>query len=128
MRTDMIALPDPDDKVKGLTDAISMLFAHSVNQLMTGRFWTDGDNTYDAMVTSVPDTPPYDGCCPECCGPCNAIKWFRNNAKQVIEAAVDGWWPGRSWDWQNPDGSIKWDLIEECWFMTDCHGKGIKDL
>lgn len=62
-----------------------------------------------------------DGCCPECCAPCSALRWFRDtpDARQSLSIWLEDW--DSAWDWCNPDGTLKWDMIEKHWTMTECH-------
>lgn len=59
-----------------------------------------------------------DGCtsfCPECCGPCGALRDYFFTPRGRAEADAYTMALGRSggsYDWQNPNGSINWEIIE----------------
>jgi hypothetical protein len=56
-----------------------------------------------------------EGCCPECCGPCATLAWFRDEANDKLTRWLNEVDPGASWCWQLPDGSIDWAAIEAHW-------------
>ncbi|GAA2360965.1 hypothetical protein Cme02nite_38420 [Catellatospora methionotrophica] len=58
------------------------------------------------------------GCCTTCCGPCAALAYFRNNARQEADVAVFSIMSGPTerYDWQNPiTFEIDWDQVGQCW-------------
>ena len=56
--------------------------------------------------------------CPECCGPCAALRDYfftprgRAEADAYVMALPKSPRPGYGYDWQNENGSIRWDVIE----------------
>ena len=56
--------------------------------------------------------------CPECCGPCAALKEYFNTIRGRAEADAyamalpKSHRPGHGYDWQHENGSINWDVIE----------------
>lgn len=56
-----------------------------------------------------------EGCCPNCCGPCHALAWLRDNEDATVTRWLNRTDPGASWIWQRPDGSINWAMIEAHW-------------
>lgn len=57
--------------------------------------------------------------CPECCGPCAALAEYFNTPRGRAEADAYAMAlprsprPGWGYDWQNENGSINWDVIEQ---------------
>lgn len=60
----------------------------------------------------------YTSFCPECCGPCAALKeyFFTNRGRAEADAYAMALprspRPGYGYDWQNDNGSINWSVIE----------------
>lgn len=73
-----------------------------------------------------------DGCCPECCGPCGALKFFAEDPVSTAYAdrlsakfgrsAPDSEHGPYSWRWQQPiTGRIAWEEVYRCWGkQQDC--------
>lgn len=62
------------------------------------------------------------GCCTECCGPCGALAWYRDNAPDDADIAVISLMTTPTWryDWQDPvTARIDWTMIGETW-ADDC--------
>ncbi len=62
-----------------------------------------------------PDHPDSNTYCPECCGPCGALRDYFNTPRGRAEAdsyvlACRG---VRTYDWQRHDGHIDWNVIEQ---------------
>lgn len=54
------------------------------------------------------------GCCPECCNPCVALKWFRDNdTRKELDSWIAKQQTGN--DWQHPDGTINWEYLGAHW-------------
>jgi hypothetical protein len=60
----------------------------------------------------------YTSFCPECCGPCGALRDYfftprgRAEADAYVMALPKSHQPDRGYDWQDPNGSINWEIIE----------------
>lgn len=57
--------------------------------------------------------PTNDGCCPDCCAPCGALRWLRDNRRDELDDAIVAHL-GMSWDWQNVD-RVDWDSLAGRW-------------
>lgn len=91
----------------GFRTAVAGLTAGSINQLLSSELGLD------------PEWPKDGTCCPECCAPCSALRWLRDNGIPVGQWLADAEMGG--YDWQQPDNTIDWELIAQRWTMTDCH-------
>jgi hypothetical protein len=78
------------------------------------RTWEDADTwevNHGAPVR-------YTSYCPECCGPCAALRDYFNTprgraeADAYVMALPRAHRPGFQYDWQNENGSINWEIIE----------------
>lgn len=54
-----------------------------------------------------------EGCCPDCCAPCDALRWLRNNRREELDDAIVTHL-GMSWDWQDVD-RVDWAALDEKW-------------
>lgn len=74
------------------------------------------------QVISAKETYGQD-CCPQCCAPCSALAYFREN--EAADESLGHWlmqWEGEvAWDWQLPSGRVDWSKLEAVWTMTECH-------
>lgn len=64
-----------------------------------------------------------EGCCPECCAPCAALKQLLD-AGQLDDIARPYYEAGGGQGsdiWV--DGQVDRELLKRAWRMTDCHGK-----
>lgn len=62
------------------------------------------------------------GCCTDCCVPCGALVWYRDNARADADIAVISLLdhPIGRYPWQNPVTlDIDWSVVGETW-TTDC--------
>lgn len=64
-------------------------------------------------VVVHPDGDVDGDCCNIQCGPCAALKWYRDNNPETLNYLVR--LTGSTWSWQLPDGSIDWAQIESRW-------------
>lgn len=67
------------------------------------------------------------GCCVSHCGQCAALKWFQSNDIDFLDGCVQMIGEGAWYDWQNDDGTVDWNMLEEQWnkhkgCVTDEHG------
>lgn len=110
-------------------EAVWWLLAHALNSLHEHQ----GSRTETGCSEGC--RPSEDGCCPDCCGPCSALKFFLTNESNRIyadrlsatygattdpEAVLEY---GRyNWRWQQPlSGRISWEEVERCWARNqDC--------
>jgi hypothetical protein len=76
-------------------------------------------------INQVLEAKEKDGqdCCPQCCGPCSALAYFRENvgADQSLGHWLLQWEGVPTWDWQLPSGRVDWAQLEAAWTMTECH-------
>ncbi len=110
-------------------EAVWWLLCHALNSLH------EHQGTRTETGCSDGCRPSEDGCCPECCGPCGALKFFaenesnRNYADRLSakygktsnpEAVAK--YGQYNWRWQQPlSGVIAWDEVYRCWGkMQDC--------
>lgn len=72
--------------------------------------------TINATLTEYDGEPAK--CCPICCGPCSALKWYADNDRDAADAAIIAIMSGPTerYDWQNPVTlNIDWQSIFEAW-------------
>lgn len=55
------------------------------------------------------------GCCIVHCGPCAALKWFMDNDSEFVNNLVISLADAANYSWQNEDGSMKWEVLQERW-------------
>ena len=74
---------------------------------------------FDPEVTRCYQLEEATNYCPECCGPCAALGEYFNTPRGRAEADAyamalpKSHRPGDGYDWQNENGSINWDAIED---------------
>lgn len=63
-----------------------------------------------------PDEHPtcMEKCCPNCCGTCNTLRWFRDSADNYARRFLNDF-TGAPSSWQMADGSVDWSQIEAHW-------------
>lgn len=86
--------------------ALGFLLAGTINTALTTT-WDEGESAR---------------CCPDCCGPCASLKWYRDNAAQEADVAMFTITPEPSngYDWQDPlTRGINWESINQVW-ATPC--------
>lgn len=75
---------------------------------------------------SFKETDPYSGtCCPKECGPCGALLWMRDNMPDIVDIYIRAVWDGRPedlYEWQNPDGTVNWRVVETFWHLVPTKG------
>lgn len=90
--------------------------------LINDHLWPKID-VEDMEYYNLPEASAY---CPRCCGPCAALAEYFNTTRGRAEADVYAMAlpkspkPGSGYDWQNENGSINWDRIEELMKLGWC--------
>lgn len=79
----------------------------------------------NALMSVDPEDPKGRGCCKQCCGPCAALDWYRNEEPHLADQAVMAT-GHRGYDWQTPSGRIDWYQLDEIWTRGMCE-PGIHD-
>lgn len=93
--------------------AHGFLIAGLINDHLFGSPWDTVDFT---LYNLAEETTNF---CPECCGPCAALAEYFNTPRGRAEADAYAMAlprsprPGYGYDWQNENGSINWDVIEQ---------------
>jgi hypothetical protein len=93
----------PDPKVGILmdfTEALGYLIAGHINQ-----------------IRRQPE-----GCCPQCCGPCSALKYLSGPGQVVADIAMESITPiaSNGYGWQYPNREINWNMVERSWQISRC--------
>ena len=61
-----------------------------------------------------------DGCCPECCAPCKALR--RLDESGQLDDVVRGFAAGEGWYWWDEDaGRVDRGWLTRSWRLTGCH-------
>lgn len=98
----------PHPSTRGLSEATTWLFIAAVN-----------DHVMRCDTAKFPEQHPVrrDQCCPNCCGTCNALRWFRDKGDARLANRLNKF-GGSLHDWQMADGSVDWPQIEAHWDDT----------
>ena len=74
-----------------------------------------------------------DGCCPECCAPCKAVRDLVNSDQ--LDDILRGTQFGAGWDyWDDENDQVNRALLGRTWRMEECHSlimfdvNGIEDV
>lgn len=86
--------------------AHGLLIAGLINDHLRER-WNDG--SWDGMPEGATSF------CPECCGPCAALKdyFFANRGRADADVYAKALGASGGYDWQLPNGHINWEIIEQ---------------
>ena len=103
-----------------MTDTVTLdaqtaarLAAHALNQL-----WDADQDDEDPEVS---------GCCPECCGPCVALRQLLDAGQldDVVRPYVEA--TGGDWSWW-VNNQVDRDWLTRAWRMTLCHAGADADV
>ena len=89
------------------------LIAGLINDHLRARWEPDPDDKDGELVKG---STSY---CPDCCGPCGALRDYFNTprgraeADAYVMALPKSPRPDHGYDWQLPNGSINWEIIEK---------------
>lgn len=89
-------------------EAMCWLFMTAINE-----------HTMKCQSARFPDEHPIceEKCCPNCCGTCFTLRWFRDEQDTYLTRILNKYGEGL-YDWQMADGSVDWPQIEAHWDDT----------
>jgi hypothetical protein len=97
--------PKPYPKNRTKREAMVWLFITAIN-----------DHIMRCESAKFPDEHPIcqEKCCPNCCGTCFTLRWFRDQEDRYLMRMLNQYGEGL-WTWQMADGSVDWSQIEAHW-------------
>lgn len=108
-----------DDGGMNHLKALGFLIVGKMSVLLTERECDDEDASYFAARCDrrgvIFDREDFvkPACCPECCGPCAALRWLRDNDPETANRALR--LTGNGYNWQFPGGDMNWRFAEDAW-------------